>query len=45
MRGVVIYVRYIVIPAAAFIAVVWAVHFGRQIAKKITSKRDKKNGR
>ena len=40
MRGAVIYVRYVVIPAIAIIAVMWLVHIISKVAKKISGKRD-----
>ena len=40
MRGVVIYVRYVVIPAIAVIAGAWMVHIIGKIANKISDKRD-----
>lgn len=40
MRGVVIYVRYVVIPAIAVLAGVWMVHIIGKVAKRISNKKD-----
>jgi NADH:ubiquinone oxidoreductase subunit H len=45
MRGVAIYVKYIVIPTIAVLAVAWMVYVGRKAVKRITDRRDKKNRR
>jgi len=42
MRGVVIYVRYFVIPAIAILAVAWMIHIIGRIAK---NRHDTKNRR
>lgn len=40
MRGVVIYVRYVVLPATILIAILWLVHAIKKIERKISSKKD-----
>ena len=45
MRGVVVYVRYVIFPANVFITIVWVVHIIGRIAKKVSDKRDTRDRR